>query len=166
MFWATLVRLYLYPGCLLVNSKSFPGASRTKLENQLQRAAQVSANARSIWSTASSGTRTAIARRAPRNSPIAKAARSWRPGKCDCWAGNGACSSRCATLCWSPWRSRVARSPKSLLVIQSLSPLTRLCIGGLYEVARLQVQTNTSPSSWHRCLRGSAGWPIRIRVIR
>ena len=26
------------------------------------------------------------------------------------WAGSGACSLRCATLCWSPWRRRAARS--------------------------------------------------------
>ena len=63
---------------MIIFQKPFPGAARTELESQLQRAVKVSAKGKHVkckmdWSAASSGTPPATACRAPRSSRAAGA---------------------------------------------------------------------------------------------
>ena len=69
---------------MIIFQKPFPGAARTELESQLQRAVKVSAKAKHVKCKmdSSSGTPPATACRAPRSSRAAGAARLWRPGTC------------------------------------------------------------------------------------
>ena len=63
---------------MIIFQKPFPGATRTELESQLQRAVKVSAKGKHVnfWDSA------ATACRAPRSSRAAGAARLCRPGTC------------------------------------------------------------------------------------
>ena len=67
---------------MIVFQKPFPGAARTELESQLQRAVKVSAKGKHVKCKMDFGTPPATACRAPRSSRAAGAARLWRPGTC------------------------------------------------------------------------------------
>ena len=66
---------------MIIFQKPFPGAARTELESQLQRAVKVSAKGKHVKCKIDLGTRPATACRTPR-SRVAGAARLWRPGTC------------------------------------------------------------------------------------
>ena len=88
---------------MIIFQKPFPGAARTKLESQLQRAVKVSAKGKHVkckmdlerclfWDPAGN--------RIPRPTQFMH-----HRGRAlvEARAGSGACSSRCAASCWSPW---------------------------------------------------------------
>ena len=110
---------------MIVFQKPFPGAARTELESQLQRAVKVSAKGKHVkckmdlerclfWDPAA----------APRGVGPCGA-----PGTCGGWAGSGACYLRRAASYWSPWRRRAARS-RPPPAARSLWPVRRPRTGG------------------------------------
>ena len=87
---------------MIIFQKPFPGAARTELDKHVK--CKMDLERCLFWDPA--GNRaprpTEFARR--RGRALVEARHVWL------MARHGTCSSRCATLCWSPWRRHAARS--------------------------------------------------------